>query len=174
MGDKQLTVTEAQALGVPYGTTQKEAIGISPLSVAARGTLNQITNSIPLIDKLGNLVTGLNLATSIGESVLRGSQLTAAGLLPASTAGQYKSQANAFVSLITRALGEKGTLAEGDVARIRAALPGFYDTIESAKNKLDNLRDIMTEVYNRSKAGYYESYGGNLDNQNNDPLGLRS
>lgn len=154
--DRLLTLQEQQAYGLPAGSTLAEATGLSPLSQTTRSTLNSIQSALPLVNQLGSLIDGLNLATTTPMATVRGILLSTESLLPSTKAGQFNSQRNAFVSLIVRALGEKGTLATSDVERIKAALPGFYDTKESAKNKLDNLQTIMTSVYNKAKSGYYE------------------
>ena len=155
--NRPLTLAEQQAYGLPAGSTLQDAIGMQPLSPTTRQGLNAIQGAIPLIDTLETMVSGLNLSDSISGSVINGAKLQGMSLLPATKAGQYAAQVNAFVSLITRALGEKGTLATFDVERIKAALPGFYDTKESADSKLNTLRTIMNEVYNKNVSGYYEN-----------------
>ena len=172
-GDDILSVTEAIALGVPYGTKKSEAFGLKPLSAASRTTLNGIKSAQPLVDTIQKLSDSLKLATSVSGTAVKGALLTTQGLSPATAAGQYNAQKNAFLSLIVRALGEKGTLATKDIDRIKSSLPGFFDTQESAKNKLENLKGIMKDVYDQALSGYYESSDTFGDTgEDKDPLKL--
>ena len=57
----------------------------------------------------------------------------------------YVAAIDAFVSLLTRAAGEKGVLTTIDVGRIKKALPKQYDTVESAQAALDTLSSVFDQ-----------------------------
>ncbi len=56
---------------------------------------------------------------------------------------RYNAAREGFVSNVARTLGEKGTLAEGDVARAISNLPTINDTKAVAKAKLKTLFSIL-------------------------------
>lgn len=56
---------------------------------------------------------------------------------------RYNATRQGFVSNVARTLGEKGTLAEGDVARAINNLPTVNDTQAVAQGKLETLRKIL-------------------------------
>lgn len=155
--NRPLSLQELQAYGLPAGATLQNAIGVTPLAPSARTKLSEIQAAIPLVGSLRNLVSQIELAPTLQDTATYGPTLYIQSFHPATQAGQYMSQRNAFVALITRALGEKGTLATYDVERIVKALPGFFDTKESAENKLSNLENIMNQVHERFKSGYYDT-----------------
>jgi hypothetical protein len=64
----------------------------------------------------------------------------------------YNDLAQGGLSIIVRALGEKGTLAEGDVKRIRNVLPKaapLPDSPQIAREKMKTLRGIINEIAGR-------------------------
>lgn len=66
----------------------------------------------------------------------------------------YESLKNGVLANIVRTLGEKGTLAEGDIERARELFPTYApvpDTKEVAEWKLRQLRDLMAEFEARRK-----------------------
>jgi len=56
---------------------------------------------------------------------------------------RYNAARQGFVSNVARTLGEKGTLAEGDVQRAISNLPTINDTQAVAQAKLETLRNIL-------------------------------
>ena len=56
---------------------------------------------------------------------------------------RYNATRQGFVSNVARTLGEKGTLAEGDVQRAINNLPKVNDTKAVAEGKLETLRTIL-------------------------------
>lgn len=80
--DELLSVTEAQALGVPYGTTKSQAYGISPTNTKpataeqykAAGFANRMGNSNSIINDLESKV--------LNKGILGGMASTVAGWMP--------------------------------------------------------------------------------------------
>ena len=58
----------------------------------------------------------------------------------------YHSLREGFMAPLIRALGEKGTLAEGDVGRARNLWPSYNDTKPVAKAKLKQIEDIFNGI----------------------------
>ena len=65
----------------------------------------------------------------------------------------YNDLAQGSLSVIVRALGEKGQLAESDIARIRPLLPKVTpmpDSPDTAKEKFKELRGVINEISGRA------------------------
>ena len=74
------------------------------------------------------------------------------------SAANYKKQQKAFLSLLTRAAGEKGVLTNQDVARIKEALPSFYDTPDVAAEAWGTIRTIITSAVTNTVEPYSSQY----------------
>lgn len=62
----------------------------------------------------------------------------------------YIATRKATLSMLVRALGEKGTLSVQDVTRIERALPTMWDSKEVARMKFQTLRDIMSGIQGKA------------------------
>lgn len=149
-----LTVQEAEALGVPYGTRRQEAIGKGtiPVSQSIREKLSETTNPIGLLDSLEKQFKKLNIGEDVPSATFRGGVLQLESMAPSTDAGIYSAQRN-NISLIVRAMGERGVLTDQDVARIHTNIPGFYDTKTSANQKMSTLRGILSSAQANMKKG---------------------
>jgi len=61
----------------------------------------------------------------------------------------YQDGVAGMLSIIVRALGEKGTLTNQDIARVRKMFPQFFplpDTGEVARQKISRLKRIVSEI----------------------------
>ena len=58
-------------------------------------------------------------------------------------ANAFLTSIDAFSSLITRGLGEKGVLTTQDVQRVIKALPSRFDTVATATKNLQVIRSIL-------------------------------
>lgn len=67
----------------------------------------------------------------------------------------YSDQRGAYISRLVRALGEVGTLNEGDIQRAVALIPDYTDTKESAAMKWAGLRSVL----NNTKQSLYDTAG---------------
>jgi hypothetical protein len=74
-------------------------------------------------------------------------------------AAVYKANREAFLSSISRASGEKGTLTDKDIDRIRKALPTFYDTPEVAEQKWVSFDALLKDLEKQ-----YQMQSGTLTN----------
>ena len=57
----------------------------------------------------------------------------------------YDDQANAFIGVLSRAIGgERGVLTDQDIKRVRRGLPAFTDTLERKNFKFNVMERIIT------------------------------
>lgn len=66
----------------------------------------------------------------------------------------FQDTVNAFLSMLTRAAGERGVLTTQDVERIRKALPQLSDTKQIADNKMQQLRNLFTGIQTGTSAAF--------------------
>ena len=131
---------------------------ISPTFAGKSAEAVQAFNSAnALINLLGNQALQLTKTESVLGRIPQALALSAGAFLqniPEATA--YKATRDAFLSMLTRAAGEKGVLTTQDVLRIKKALPDFNDTREVAQKKINNLQSLFESI----KTGGLEAYGG--------------
>jgi plastocyanin len=174
--DKLLSPTEAQLLGLPYGTTREEAAaqGVQALSPKARETIKAVGDAQVIFNQLKGAVDKLNLSNTPWLNFGQGLKLTiGAGSKSDLNASDYQALANSMLSKISRATGEVGVLNEGDINRAKSAIPTFYDTKESAQRKLIQLNDLFTEFQKRAMSAYTttSSNAGNITSGTTTPSG---
>lgn len=135
---------------IPYAQQISAQSGIPLLS---KDDVNKVQDAnttyqsgLGLINNVASLASSLITATTPVGAVAQAAKLNAQALIGGTQAKLYSDARNGFLSLITRAAGEKGTLAEGDVARIQAALPSFSDTQQTAATKLQTLQQIFSSA----------------------------
>lgn len=151
-------ITSAQ---MPYAQQVSASLGIPLLSKEdvnkiqdAQATYN---SGVGLIDSIASLSDGLIYAQNPAQAVAQNAVLSAQAAVSGTQARLYQDARNGFLSLITRAAGEKGTLAQGDVERIQAALPSFGDTVQTAQTKIDTLSNIFSSALQGNIAAYLGS-----------------
>src|SRR3972149_5764742 len=118
-----LTPDEAIKLGVPYGTTKGEAFGRQPLTTQQREGLTQFASAKAIVRDIAKLSKTVNIdpagllgrAKSLGNVWGAFTQSNTDAALLQTKAGE--------LSLLVRAMGEKGTLATKDVDRARLLVP---------------------------------------------------
>ncbi len=146
------SLRNAEGKPPPPGTTLRDAQagGYRPISAAeealeigqrgARGIIGQMD---PLVNKL---FKSKGILGRLGEA---GERATEAMTQENPDLNAYISLVEGGKSLIVRALGEKGTLAEGDIKRVDAMFPKVFpvpDTEAVAKRKMQVIKDVMKGV----------------------------
>ena len=145
--DKLLSVSEATALGVPYGTTKSQAVGIVPTSQATRNTINTLNKADIIANQIEQAINKLNLADNWIEAPVRGAALTGGVATKTNVdAVAYNALSTGLLSQLARATGEVGVLTDQDIQRVKSLLPSFYDTKATAKAKIDQLRNFFGEL----------------------------
>jgi hypothetical protein len=152
--EKPLSPADAGSLGVPYGTTKKGAYGATPLSTAQRTKVDAQASVLAMIDNMeGDLKgisqpkTPMDRLVGIPKAVLGVKGQTDPKL------AAFHSRIESTLALIVRALGEVGTLTDGDIQRARNLQPTVYpipDTEAVVREKLDGLRKLVQEVAART------------------------
>jgi hypothetical protein len=77
---------------------------------------------------------------------------------PALASTQALSEAT--LSKLIRALGEVGTLTDQDIKRARAAIPSIYDTVAVKNQKIQQLRTLVGEIFQRGRRDVNTRIGG--------------
>ena len=162
--DVPLTVQELlrfrdPVTGAPpkYGTTRRAAkqAGYLPVTTTEETQRMAEMGSDVILAQLETTAKKIFSAEGVLDRLLSIPKANWAVYLQANTdAVLYESLKNGVLANIVRTLGEKGTLAEGDVERARALFPTYVpvpDTKEIAELKLKQLRDLMAEFQARRK-----------------------
>ena len=165
--DKMLSVSEALALGVPFGTTESQAKGITPTSQQQKNTVLTLSKSDVIIKQIKDAIDKVNLADTAIGAKFKGLALNAQALAKTNVnAVAYKSLSQGLLAQLARATGEVGVLTDQDIARAKSLIPTFYDTKETATAKLEQLQSFFTDL-KASASGQGINQSGN-----NDPLGI--
>ncbi len=155
--DKGATLADVMAEDSPFKTMTSAEQERIFAGKSAEGIINQLEELSGLgteksiFKKFGGFGERMSLsASNLGDYF--GGQNTGLNV--------YHDSREGFLSMIVRALGEKGTLATADIARIRKAIPvavpsiglegiNLPDTPEAAEKKFGELRRIIREINNR-------------------------
>jgi hypothetical protein len=142
-------------------TLQPPKFGITPLQAQERGMKPISTDTATKANGLRELQAILNRTQGLMSKVFpreggAGSRISeglprtiGAALQTNPNAAVLQSHVNGTLAPVIRALGEKGTLAEGDTARAKALQPQLSDSNEVAWMKMDGLVDLFNDVRNR-------------------------
>lgn len=135
--------TKADFLAGSKNKADETYSGAKPsITAAAQKDINSISDALNVIKTIEGTSGKINTETGplarLG-GILRYGKSTV-GLDPAATA--FKSNVG-YLSRVVRAMGEVGTLNEGDIARAKTLIPGIGDTKEEAANKISALRELL-------------------------------
>lgn len=132
---------------LPYAQQVSAQTGIPLLSTEDANKVQEAqatyTGAVTLLDTIANSALNVIYAETTGQAIEQAARLEARALLPNSQERLYKDTKKAFLSMLTRAAGEKGVLTDIDVQRIEKALPTFLDTRQIAQQKQAQLRKIF-------------------------------
>jgi hypothetical protein len=133
----------------PYGTTPAEVMR----SGQYRQVNTQLANTVPSIKsayKTLRLMEGLSDRIFANEDLIArigrmGEQTWQRFAQDDPAVSRFISLSRGTLATIIRSLGEKGTLAEGDVRRAEQLLPNLYppDKLDVAKAKIQQIREII-------------------------------
>ena len=154
-------------------------------SADAQSSFNAANSQLNLIDNATkDVITATTLYGLAGQTIsniISKTPLVGAILQPKFKI--FNDSVNAFVSMLTRAAGEKGVLTDVDVARVRKALPNTDDTVETATQKMNNFRGLLEAIKSGAADAYSaQQFGLTIKSgtgstvsggtNNNDPMGL--
>lgn len=100
--------------------------------------------ALGMLDALSEKWDGLKTGSSTGSATMNGALLKMQSMAPSSDAGQYDAAAQAFAGKLDHDL--LGRVNDVTIANAKKAIPGFYDTPESKKNKMDYIRGIYSQA----------------------------
>lgn len=150
-----LTPNEANELGVPFGTTKGEAAGIMPMTAVQRAALASYDSARVIIADIGKYSEKVNTASGgLKGKAQQSMKLWGAWTQSDPDAAMLQSKAGELANL-ARSMGEKGALADKDVARAAALVPNVMDSREVAQQKLSD----MSQLINDGEANFRKSLG---------------
>jgi LysM repeat protein len=161
---------------ITYAQRASEASGIPLLSEkdsdAIQTTYAAFLSADSLVQQIEDLTADVITASNNPSDMTR--QLAylnaikkAPTLFTDDKAKGFISARDSVVSIISKALGEKGTLTDYDIDRVREALPSYGDNKELALQKSRNLSQALSSVYIGSVKAYLgrqKNVSGNITN----------
>ena len=153
--DIPLEPEEIGKLGVPMGTTRRQARGLPAISPQQREALAGYDTTRAIIADIKQYSDRVNVAKGgVLGRVQQLGKLWGAWTQADPDAALLQSKAGELASL-ARALGEKGALATADIARAAALVPGVGDTKDVAVQKIKDLVSII----NNGEVNFRKSLG---------------
>lgn len=123
----------------------------STVDAATKRQLAGIKTGAGIVNELENLIT----QAGGGAGRVGGGLLGVAGRVGlAPEARTFTAARNAYISRLSRALGEVGVLTDQDIARAREAVPNINDSPREVQLKLASLRRIINDAYNELQAQF--------------------
>jgi len=167
-GEKVLSTTDAERLGVPYGTTEKGAKGITPMSTTSRDKVSAFNDALGMVDMIGEMSdkvitakTGSNDIETAWNALKQKVDLTLGAWLKYNPdAAEYESFRKGFLAKLARASGEKGALSKEDVERVEPMMPTFGDTEELKNRKNKRLANYLIELQQKKLQSLTSQVGG--------------
>ena len=152
LGVRSQVVNRAAQLGIPivsptFAGKSKEAIS----------AFNSATALLDTVESLSKNVITAQDPYQIPNQYFKG--LTIARKFNPSVA-VFQDTVQAFLSMLTRAAGERGVLTTQDVERIRKALPSLTDTKPIAEQKMQSLRTLFEGIRTGTIEAFTPSSGG--------------
>lgn len=112
---------------------------------AAESVIDQIETLVPTVNTSG---PGLGrFGTGLGK-------MAGAVTQKNEDAALFTSATKGWLSTLARASGEKGTLAEGDIARAKTIPPSIFDTGRVARRKIAQMRRFIQEMREKTVKTY--------------------
>lgn len=168
-----LSVNDAQALGVPYGTTKGQAVqqGITPQKPAtdaqnqAAGYALRIQQSSSILNNLESAIQGYN---ALGFEA----QMKLPSYLQSGNIQSYDQAARNFINSVLRR--ESGAaISTGEFANAyQQYLPRPGDSAQTLAQKKQNRTAVLQSLINSSGPAYGNLTGGTGLGSASDPLGL--
>lgn len=154
---EMLTPSEANELGVPFGTTKGEAAGVMPITAQQRAALASYDSARVIIRDIRQYSEKVNQAAGgLKGKAQQSMKLWGAWTQSDPDSAMLQSKAGELANL-ARSMGEKGALADKDVARAAALVPGVMDSREVAQQKLTDMMKLIDE----GEANFRKSLGIN-------------
>jgi len=150
--DKLLSVEEATKLGLPYGTTRRQAAlsGHMGMTAAQTNTINEMGRARVVVGHLVEVANRLKTKYSPQPGVMNRLGAYAKNSLAAiaqddEDLAEYSRLKNALLAVVSRTVGgERGQSTEKDVGRAEGATPDFEGSI--LKGKLPDTLKVVDRM----------------------------
>ena len=153
--NQPLPPNQANELGVPYGTTREQAKGLPVLTPQQREGLMAYDSARSILADIAQYSERVNVASGgLTGKAKQSMKLWGAWTQSDPDAALLQAKAGEL-SMIARSLGEKGALANQDIARAAGLIPLVTDTQDVAIKKIHD----MTAIIDRGEANYRKSLG---------------
>jgi hypothetical protein len=185
--DQPVPVTELSRLrapdgsSLPMGTTRRQAqeIGAVIVSEAAQQRSQQVKSALGMLEQLKGMQSKIDesgVIRGVGSNVLArlanglGNAIGALiGTDSAETRTVFKDLSRGTIAPLIRALGESGSLSDGDVNRALDLLPDNAGWVPDSTTLANDKLLELEQIFKRAA----ENLGTNGSEIDNDPLGLR-
>jgi len=155
-GGKVLSVTDAEKLGVPYGTTDKQAMamGINPNDIAnasaSSAAMAKIAPRLKTVtDALPRLITASAAINTEADKLSQFRKYGSGALLGTSKEAADLKTFNSLRASISRLTGEVGNLSEGEQKTVAEAfIPQWTDTKAQAEAKINAIKGFLSALQN--------------------------
>lgn len=136
------------------GTTPEQAMarGFNRVGATQVGQMASVGSALDILAEADGLIGKVFPKTETAMGRLAGGLQRKASAIAQTDVDAVKLEAllTGTLAPIIRSLGEKGTLAEGDVVRAMALMPKLTDRPEVAKGKIDQIRTILGKARDRN------------------------
>ena len=119
------------------------AQGIKPVTQKMADAIDSVANARNVVDSITKASEEYNTLKSGPAAAARGTIGNIGALVGLDKATRQFNRTLGLMAPVIRALGEKGTLAEGDVQRALALIPTATDDADTAQKKLGELSIIL-------------------------------
>jgi hypothetical protein len=167
--DELLSVQDATKLGVPYGTTKREAAskGLTGMSPAQQNTITEMGRARVVVGHLIEVANKLKVKYSPQPGVANrmGAYITnnlAALAQNDEDLAEYSRLKNALLAVVSRTVGgERGQSTEKDVGRAEGATPDFQGAISKGKlpdtiKVVDRMGPALLELLDELEESAYK------------------
>lgn len=152
-----LPASEANILGMPFGTTREQARGVMAMTAQQRDSLAAFDKARGIIGDIRQYSERVNQsAGGLAGRAKQSMRLWGAWTQSDPDAALLMSKAGELANL-ARSMGEKGALADKDVARAAALVPNVLDTRQVAQQKIID----MLAIIDKGEESFRKSLGPN-------------
>lgn len=134
VSDRLLTVAEAKSLGVPYGTTQAQAVGVRSFTGAEREAQANATSALLSLNKLTE-----KIGTDNPDNEFKQRKLITFGL------GQIANAQRELTDVISR-IRTGAALTKGEEEFYQKQVPNKYDNDATIKSKVNQLAAFYSGI----------------------------
>jgi len=148
--DQPLSLTDANKVGMPAGTTMREARKMELMApdLKQKQDYYHFASAGNILDDIFKYAKEVpDVKPGMINRLVGGSKNYAAQLGQTNHAAKMLDIKKGEVALLVRALGESGALATLDVERVKSLLPQVWDTMAIRTSKMQDLMQLFESNY---------------------------